>query len=118
MAKPSSGSQTLPVSTALFFAIWRAENVTLWRHHHVVEILREHRRGEKGDGQSRTRSALCPQTDGAFANMRGSNSAMCKKSEARISRGADPSDRIVKSIPARPRSSTRSCDRLGDKFRH
>jgi len=33
----------------LAIAIRRAENVRLRRHHHLIEGLREHRRGEKGD---------------------------------------------------------------------
>ena len=34
----------------LAFSIRRAEDVTLRRHHHVVEVLREHRSREKRDG--------------------------------------------------------------------
>lgn len=33
----------------LALPVRRAEDVSLWRHHHVVEVLREHRRREKCD---------------------------------------------------------------------
>src|SRR5437762_6904861 len=41
--------QFVPIRRALSFAIWRAEDVTLRRHHHVIEVLREHCRCEKCD---------------------------------------------------------------------
>jgi hypothetical protein len=34
----------------LTLSIWRAEDVALRRHHHVVEVLSEHRSREEGDG--------------------------------------------------------------------
>ena len=39
-------------------AIRGAEDVSLWREHHVVERLREHRRGEKSHGQEGFRVAI------------------------------------------------------------
>jgi hypothetical protein len=42
------GDAASPANSAV--AIRGAEDVSLWREHHVVERLREHRRGEKGHG--------------------------------------------------------------------
>jgi len=38
------------LSKRLAFSVWNAEDVAFRRHHHVVEVLGEHRGGEESDG--------------------------------------------------------------------
>src|SRR5947208_4940962 len=45
--------QFVPIRRALSFAIWRSEDVSLRRQHHVIEVLREHCRCEKCDNSQR-----------------------------------------------------------------
>src|SRR5437588_9184653 len=60
MSKPETNpndqivqAQSVPVRRALSFAVRRAEDVTLRRHHHIIEVLREHCRCEKRNGAQR-----------------------------------------------------------------
>ena len=48
-ALPPKGRQ----AGALALAVWRAEDVSLRRHHHLVEVLREHGRSKEGGGAQR-----------------------------------------------------------------